>query len=111
MNIFIQLLVSEPKNMKSAFREPIGAPRVMFESIRLQMLRTIEFDDEFGCEANKVYDVGAERGLAAEFVAIEFLCAEKVPESFFSWCGFVAKRAGEVALGFVSVHGTYLSPP
>jgi hypothetical protein len=74
------------------------------------VFRTIKFDDEFGCEANKVDDVAADRGLTAEFVATEFFCAEKVPESFFSWCGFVAKRAGEVVLRFVSVHVRWFTP-
>jgi hypothetical protein len=44
------------------------------------VLRTIEFDDELGREANKVDDIAADRGLAAEFVATEFLRAKKVPE-------------------------------
>ena len=75
------------------------------------MLRTIKFDDEFGCEANEVDDVDTDRGLAAEFVTAEFLRAKKVPETFFGWRRIVAERAGEVALGFVAIHWVCLPPP
>ena len=74
-------------------------------------MRGVEFDDEFDRKADEVKYVAPDRGLSAELVATEVLCAEIVPEAFFGWCGFVAEGAGEVALGFVAVHGAYLPPP
>jgi hypothetical protein len=73
-------------------------------------LGAVEFDDELERHAGEVYDVCADRGLPAELVASELLRAEKVPETFFGRCGFVAERAREVALSLVSVHVRWFTP-
>ena len=96
--------------MKSAVAEPVSTPLIVVDSFGLQMLRAVELDDEFSRETNEVDDIGTDRGLAAEFVAAEFLGTKKVPEAFFGVGGIVAKCAGEVALSLIAVHGVWFTP-
>ena len=91
--------------------EPVGAPLVVHDGFRLQMLRAIQLDDEFCGEANKINHVGTDCRLATKLPTTELFGAEELPESFFGTRGLVAERAGEVALGFVAVHNPDLPPP
>ncbi len=111
MDILIQLLITETKKTKASRGEPVGAPLIVLNGIRLQMLRAIELDDEFCREANEVDNVGTDRSLSAKLVAAEFLGAEEMPETLFRISRIVAQLAGEVALVFVAVHTVLIYPP
>jgi hypothetical protein len=110
-NILIQFLVPEADHVEATRGEPSGAPLVVFDGFRIQMLRAIEFNDEFDREGSEVNYVRADRGLSAEFVAAEFVGTQEMPKTFFRIGGFVAERAGEVALLIIAVHGFDFPPP
>jgi hypothetical protein len=59
VDVFVQLLIAETNDAEAARGEPIGAPLVVLDGLRIQMLRAIELDDEFVREANKINDVGS----------------------------------------------------
>ena len=59
------------------------------------VLMAVELDDQCGLEADEVADVGAERALAAELVAVQLAAAEVAPEQALGGRGVVAQVAGE----------------
>ena len=50
----------------------------------------VEFYDELGFTAEEIREIGADRDLAAEFVACELAVAQMAPEEAFWWGGFVS---------------------
>ena len=72
----LQLLIAESNNAIPARGEPFGTPRVVFDGSRLQVLRSIEFNDEFHREADEIDDVSTNCCLAAELVVLKFLSTE-----------------------------------
>ena len=76
VQVLIDLVIPKADHAVAAFGEPGGPPRIMLDSGRFKMLRAVEFDDEPLREADEVDDVGAERGLAAELVAVELAGAQ-----------------------------------
>lgn len=75
MNVLIQLLIAEADYSEAARSEPIRAPLVMVDRLGLQVLRAIEFDDEFVGETDEVNDVRTDCGLTAEFVVAKLFGA------------------------------------
>ena len=51
----------------------------MLDGFRIQMLRAIEFDDEFVGEANKINDIRADCRLATKLSPAQILSAKEVP--------------------------------
>jgi hypothetical protein len=83
VDVLVQLLITEAEQTKAARGEPVGAALIVFSRIRLQMLRTVEFDDQLDRKANEVNHVGANRRLATELMAVELPGAEEMPKAFF----------------------------
>jgi hypothetical protein len=79
LNVFVQLLISEANDVEAARGKPGGAAIVVPGGFRIQMLRTIELDDEFVREANKVNDVRTDCRLTTKLSATQLLRAEEVP--------------------------------
>jgi hypothetical protein len=103
--VFIELVIPKANHVKASRAQPLGSPHVVLCGVRFTMLRSIEFEDEFAIEADKVDDVRADGRLAAEFVTLELLGAQQSPEGLLGASHLVAEAAGEFALVVVAVHG------
>jgi hypothetical protein len=51
----------------------------------------VEFGNEVGFAAKEVAEIGADRHLAAEFMAIQLAVAEMLPKDAFGWGGLVSE--------------------
>jgi hypothetical protein len=90
---------------------PGGALSVVVGLFALDVVRTVEFDDEPVGKANEIDDVrtatirgGWCPGLTAEFVAAALLGAEQTPELLFSVGARIAESAREVSLLAIAIH-------
>jgi hypothetical protein len=61
----------------------------MFNGFWRQVLRAIEFDDQFSRKANKINDVRTDRGLASERCS-ELARLQEPPQALFGWRRIVA---------------------
>jgi hypothetical protein len=100
VDVLVQLLITNAEETKAARGEPVGAALIVFSRIRIQMLRTVEFDDQLEREANKVNHVGAERRLATELMAAELPGAEETPKAFFRRWWARCEVSGRSRAGF-----------
>src|SRR5262249_2645982 len=78
-DILIQFLVSKSDHAVVARGEPGSAPLVVLDGFGVQTLGAIELDDELVCEANKIHDIRADRGLTAKLPPAQLLNAKEVP--------------------------------
>ena len=65
------------------------------------VLGAVDLDDEPGCDAGEVGDVGRDRMLAAEMGAFELAGAQDGPEAILGLGGLAPELAGAVAKGRV----------
>ena len=86
VSVFIQLLIPKANNAVAARGEPVGAPLVMLDRFRFQMLPAIELDDEFVREAHEINHVrtatirnGWCPRLTTKFPTAELLSAKEMP--------------------------------
>jgi hypothetical protein len=79
LDILVQFLVSEADDVEATRSEPSGAPFVVLDGFRVQMLWAVELDDEFVREADEINDICADCGLATELSSAQVLSAKEVP--------------------------------
>jgi hypothetical protein len=91
VDVLVQLLITAAEETKAARGEPVSAALIVFDGIRLQMLRAVEFNDQLGRKAEEVNHVGTDHTLATEFMAVELPGAEEMPKALFGAGGPVAK--------------------
>jgi len=63
-------LILEASDAEAARSKPVGAPLVVLDSIKIQILRAIKFDNEFVRKANKINHVSTDCRLASKLSAI-----------------------------------------
>ena len=81
--------VPEPQHAKALLAQP-GVPRGVVRAL-VEMMRTVDFDDQAGAEADEVEDVAAHRYLPAELVAGEVAQAERAPKTALGVGGLAAE--------------------
>lgn len=74
------LVVPETQHAPALRLQELRALLVMRQSVAMRVLATVELDDQAGCHAGEVREVGADGMLAAEFVLAQLLGAQVAPE-------------------------------
>ena len=75
----------------------------MVPVVLLQMLRSVELNNQPLRKADKVDNVRTKRCLSPKLVAVDLPGTQVKPKTLFGACGLVAKTTGKVALVAVAV--------
>jgi len=82
----------------------------MLASGIFEVLRTIQFDNQFVRETNEVDHVTTDGGLPAKF-RTELTRSQKVPKTLLGLGRFIPKASGKITLFFIAIHALIQPPP
>ena len=88
MKIHIDILVGKAQNLQSKRCQKCGTLRIIRHPLRIIVLRPIQFNNQLGRGAIKVYDKSPDDSLLINLHRI--FAKEKIPELSFVGCHFPA---------------------
>jgi hypothetical protein len=77
------LPIVEAHHFKASLLKCSSPPAVLFRSFRLEVLPTVEFDDQAIFKASEIGKVGSDRVLPAELEAAELAVTQMAPNQSF----------------------------
>jgi hypothetical protein len=109
--VIVDLDIPEAQHREALLFQPIGAAEIIAFVGRVLMLRAIQFDDEFPCEADEIDDKWTEGLLSAELVPGTLAAAEMIPEEVLRIAAFTAQGTRDIPVSSVSdvCHGPSVS--
>jgi hypothetical protein len=90
------LLVPEPEGFNTLLRQKFLTRFIPLNSVRQNVLKTVEFDIQLRVGAVKIQNVAANRVLPAKFETGELSPSQGPPKFFFPGCLLAAKFAGDL---------------
>ena len=104
MKLSVNLTVGKPQNLQAKCLQKFGTLRIIRQSLRFIMLRSIHFDDQLSRCAIKVHDKSVDDPLFINFYWI--FAEEKIPELALMGCHFPAELSSilQLAVIFWYVH-------